>query len=775
MSPYGAPPGAPQAPQTLETFLSLRGPLAAPELIPLLGPVMDQLGSLHSAGQYHGNLSPETITVAPTPQGTLAAWLPPATAPAAGAWPFYLAPEQLYQGGQPGYWSDIYSLTAVVSRALTGRPPFSGASAEEVRQGHLQSAPPAVTALRPDLAPELNSAIARGLAKAPADRHASMQALRLALETAAMAAPPPAAAYAPAAPFPAAAVYAGPPPTMMQPTPMPNAASGGPKMAIVVGGAVLVMVVGSAVAFLGMRSEGTKSDSGASTSSSSAPTPADKRARPRAAKDVMRPEAMRPEPTPIALPGVDDKIKTAPPSAVAGANSTHYRLDVTGRPWQGARDAVVVLAMWSDFQCPWCKRVPPVLTDLLKKYPKDLKVVWFDFPLRSHEQAMPAAIVGRQVFRERGNRAFWRFHDKVFANSRSISAEKLILWATEAGASKQSVASTLMMSQHKTDIEKSMAYAQQIGVRGTPTLFVNGLGYKGRRTVNGFSTLIDGEIAKAQAAIGAGKTTRGQYYAYLMNTGLTRAPPKADAGRGTGKPPPRKLRTLDPKAVYRVPVFKDDVWKGAKRPLVTMVVWSDFQCPYCRFMACSLEEVVKKYHKTVRLVYRHNPLSFHKNAMPAAEAVEAARAQKGNKGFWTMYSKVFPLNRCPRRTSGVKLRDWLREAASRHPKLTRSTLNRFAKKVRLRMSTFRRHMDSHSHRERIRGQADAAKALGARGTPALFVNGRYVRGARDFGKLRIVVDEELKKARRLIKRGVSRRKLYDHIISGGAPTLVYLP
>lgn len=127
MSPYGAPPGAPQAPQTLESFLAQRGPLAMPELIPLLGPVMDQVGTLHSAGQHHGNLSPDTITVTPTPQGTMAAWLPPTTPLAAGAWPFFQSPEQLFAGGQVGYWSDIYAMAGIIHRSLTGQPPFAGA------------------------------------------------------------------------------------------------------------------------------------------------------------------------------------------------------------------------------------------------------------------------------------------------------------------------------------------------------------------------------------------------------------------------------------------------------------------------------------------------------------------------------------------------------------------------------------------------------------------------------------------------------------------------
>jgi protein-disulfide isomerase len=799
MSSNGAPPGAPQAPQTLETFLTGRGPMAAPELVPLLGAVMDQLSTLHGAGQYHGNLSPDTITVTPTPEGHLAAWLPPTTAPAAGTWPFFLSPEQLMQGGQVGYWSDIYAMAGVLHRALTGQPPFSGANAEEVRQGHLQAPPPPVTSLRSDLAPELNAVLLQGLAKAPADRQASMQALRQAVEGAAMSAPPPVAAgYAPAAPVasapvayaptayapnayapaaapaayaPAAPGYAptapgaGPqPPQMVPPASMPNATASGPKMAIIIGIGVLTAVGGLVFSLLA----GGSSDGSVSSSA----TVQDK-AAPKIAQNTPRKAAQRPvaaDPTPLDLPGVGEKLKTPVAPARKGA-AGHALLNLQNQPWLGGRNAVVVITLWSDFQCPFARRVNPLLASLVKKYPKDLKVVWFDFPLRFHKQAMPAAIAARSVFQQGGNQKFWRFHNKVFANSKNISRDTLVEWAKETGANGDEVKRDLEAGRIRKLMDDSIRLAKQIGVRGTPTLFVNGLRFKGRRSVDGFSKAIDAEIAAAKRDIGAGKTTRDKYYAYLMQGERGRQAAKAGAGPKTGK---RKRRKLNPKIIYRIPITKDEPWKGAKRPLVTMVLWSDFECPYCKYMACTLEEVLRKYPKTVRLVFRHNPMSFHHTAMPAAEATLAALAQKGRRGFWRMYAKVFPLKHCPRNTSKVKLRDWLEKMKSRHPKLTRSTLEGFAKKVRLNMTRFRRAMDSHSHRAHVKAQASASKKLGARGTPALFVNGRYVRGYRNFARLKVIIDSELAKARRLVKRGVSKRKLYHHITSGGSRTLVYL-
>ncbi len=540
-------------------------------------------------------------------------------------------------------------------------------------------------------------------------------------------------------------------------------------MALIIGFAVLSLAGGLVFSMLPRGSSDESTPSASKVQDKAAP----EKQKPPIRKAAKRPVAAAPEPAALDLPGVGDKIKTAPSAAVAGA-AGNILLNLQKQPWRGNRNAVVVIAIMSDFQCPWAKRVSPILTSLVKKYPKDLKVVWFDFPLRMHKQAMIAAIAGRSVFAQGGNQQFWRFHDKVFANSKSISKNSLADWAKEAGANGDEVKRALEAGQIRKFIEGNMRRAQMIGVRGTPTLFVNGVRYKGRRSVELFSKIIDAEINTARQAIKAGKTTRQQYYATLLGGERGRQLVKAGAASKAGKRAKRKRRKLDPKIIYRIPVSKDDAYKGAKRPLVTMVLWSDFQCPYCRYMACTMEEVLRKYRKTVRLVYRHNPMSFHHNAMSAAEAVEAALAQKGRRGFWRMYAKLFPIKYCPRNTSKYKIHQWLAKIKDRHPKLTRSTLRGFAKKVRLRMSRFQKAMDSHAHRARIKAQADTAKKLGARGTPALFVNGRYVRGYRNFAKLKIVIDAELSKARRLVKSGVSKRKLYDHITSGGARALVYL-
>ncbi|MFH2005283.1 MAG: thioredoxin domain-containing protein [bacterium] len=759
--PYGA--------QTLESHLVQRGPLAPQEVLPLFGPVMDQLSAMHSAGQRHGNVSPDTITVAPTADGTMTTVLSAPTALPPGAWPFFQAPEQLVAGGQVGYWTDIYALGAVIYRALARQPPFAGASLEAVRAGHLQAPQPSICMLRPDLSPGLDGVLRQTLAKSPAERPPSVPALRQVLEAAVMAAPQPQAQYL-VPPYAAAP----PPATHVHPI---NAPSGGGRKPVVAIGVILslVIAIGAAVAVFfasgtdGDRSSSSSTSKAAQTAESSKPRPAPPQAPSRAPEPKDKPVAVG-----VALPGVDDKIQPAPtPSANAHVDATTVRVDVRGSPYKGANDAPVVIVMWGDFQCPWCKRLAPVLDSVVRKYPRDVKVVWMDFPLRFHKQALPAAIAAREVFQQRGNAAFWKLHDKIYADYRNLSRDTLVRWAQNVGARGSEVGAALDAQRRKGDIDRQQRSGQDVGVRGTPTIHVNGRVYKGRRDLDSFSTWIDEELIKAKGAIASGAATRATYYDTIQRSASTRVLPKRRSPSAKKDPTRPKRRRLKKDALYNVPVSDREPWLGAKRPLVTIVMFSDFECPYCRYLACVMKILAKNNKRTVRLHFRHFPLSFHKRAMPAAEATEAAFDQKGRRGFWKMYERLFALQGCTERTVKLGASAYLREVRSPQGWLDGSALESYARKIGLRQTKFRAALESHRYRANVERQITAGKLLGVYGTPASFLNGRYVRGAVQYDLMKTILAEEVRKALKLVRSGISRRKLYSTIIAKGAPRATY--
>jgi protein-disulfide isomerase len=201
---------------------------------------------------------------------------------------------------------------------------------------------------------------------------------------------------------------------------------------------------------------------------------------------------------------------------------------------------------------------------------------------------------------------------------------------------------------------------------------------------------------------------------------------------------------LVPTAIARdvVIVEADDPSKGAAEPLVVIVEWSDFQCPYCGRFANALDELVAAYPDDVRIVFKQFPLPMHPDAELGARATLAAHAQGK---FWAMHDRLFE-----------NARD-----------LTDENFARWASELGLEAARFERDRNDPKTAERISAQAQQCMSLGARGTPSFFINGRYLSGAQPIESFRTLIDEEAKKADAMLRKGVKPKKLYDAIIKGG--------
>ena len=450
-----------------------------------------------------------------------------------------------------------------------------------------------------------------------------------------------------------------------------------------------------------------------------------------------------------------------------------YKVNVDGRPFKGAKNAKVTIVEWSDYQCPWCKRVNPTVAAVMKKFPKDVKVVWFDFPLRFHKAAMPAAQACYEVFKQKGSAGFWKCHDKVFENNKNITDENLAKWATEIGANGKAVLAALKSKKHEAAVRASMRMAQTIGVRGTPTVIVNGKKYRGRRDPATMIKFVEAEIAKANGIIGKGGVTLATYYAHIQKKGLTRVKYLPGQAGQAGKGQRPKRRQLNPNAIYKVTLDGKSPYKGPKNALVTIVEWSDFQCPYCKWAACIANQIHKAYPKDVKVVFKHNPLGFHKQAMPAAEATMAAFAQKGNKGFWAMHDKVFPTDKC--KPNMPQIREWLRALPRPAPKLDMALFEKYAGAIGINAARMKADIEKHTNQARIKSEQAQAVKLGASGTPAFFINGKYIRGVRPFPRMKQIIDAEIAKAKKLMAdKKIPLSKVYSTIIANGATAPVYL-
>jgi protein-disulfide isomerase len=149
-----------------------------------------------------------------------------------------------------------------------------------------------------------------------------------------------------------------------------------------------------------------------------------------------------------------------------------------------------------------------------------------------------------------------------------------------------------------------------------------------------------------------------------------------------------------------------------------VVLFSDFQCPFCARVGPTLDQLQREYGDRVRVAWKHQPLGFHPNALPAAEAAEAAREQGK---FWPMHDKLFAAQR----------------------ELSPETYRRIAKELGLDLKRFEEATSSGRFRARIQEDQAIAARVGAGGTPTMFVNGERVVGAVPYDQIKAVVDRKL--------------------------------
>lgn len=173
-------------------------------------------------------------------------------------------------------------------------------------------------------------------------------------------------------------------------------------------------------------------------------------------------------------------------------------------------------------------------------------------------------------------------------------------------------------------------------------------------------------------------------------------------------------------AVRDVVLASGDPSIGSSDAKVTIVEYSDFECPFCQRAELTMNQLLDEYNGRIRLVYRNYPLSFHQYSEISAEAGELAYEQGK---FWEMHDKMFE-NR-----ANLKEKD----------------LKRYAEEIGLDMELFNAGLDSHKYEAEVKRDIADGNRLGVTGTPAFFINGRSVIGAQPIENFRKVIDEELAK------------------------------
>lgn len=170
--------------------------------------------------------------------------------------------------------------------------------------------------------------------------------------------------------------------------------------------------------------------------------------------------------------------------------------------------------------------------------------------------------------------------------------------------------------------------------------------------------------------------------------------------------------------------MKNDRYIGAKNAKVTLIEFSDIQCPFCSRFHPTAKRIMEEYPNDVRWVYKHFPLdSIHPEARPAAEASECVADQKGSEAFFTYLDALF----------------------ANQQSLSRTLYINEAKKLGVNETTFTNCLDSGKFKQKVENDYQQGIAAGVTGTPGSFVNTQVVRGALPYETIKQMVEQELNK------------------------------
>ncbi|HVZ72536.1 MAG TPA: thioredoxin domain-containing protein [Polyangia bacterium] len=369
---------------------------------------------------------------------------------------------------------------------------------------------------------------------------------------------------------------------------------------------------------------------------------------------------------------------------------------------RGDKATKVTIVEFSDFQCPFCKRAEPTVQALLKKYGKDVSLVWMNQPLPFHDHAMDAATAFQAAAKQSPEKA-WQLHDKMYENNTALARTDIEKYASELGLNMSRWKKDWDDPKIKEEVQQDSKVGTAVGANGTPTFYINGNELVGAQDQSAFEKIIDEQIKKADELIKKG-TPLKDVYGKLMEAAASAPAPSAAPAEPEGK---QDVKVGD------APVL------GPASAKVTIVAFSDFQCPFCSRAVPTLHQIEDDYKGKIRVAFKNNPLPFHDKAHLAAEAALAANEQGK---FWEMHDKLF----------------------ANQQALDRPALEKYAEDLGLNMAKFRAALDSGKFKDRVDRETKEGGSFGVSGTPTFFINGKKLVGAQPVEAFKTAIDAELK-------------------------------
>jgi protein-disulfide isomerase len=175
-----------------------------------------------------------------------------------------------------------------------------------------------------------------------------------------------------------------------------------------------------------------------------------------------------------------------------------FRVEVStdGAPSKGGATAPVTIIEFSDFHCPFCKRVLPTLAQLESQYGEQVKLVFRDYPIDKLHPGARKAHEAARCADEQGK--FWAYHDILFAHAPKVRPEQLKAYAQEVGLDVAAFEQCLSSGKYQTAVQNDIDEGSRVGVTGTPAYFINGRLLSGAQPLEKFVQIIEEELARAR-------------------------------------------------------------------------------------------------------------------------------------------------------------------------------------------------------------------------------------------------------------------------------------
>ena len=339
--------------------------------------------------------------------------------------------------------------------------------------------------------------------------------------------------------------------------------------------------------------------------------------------------------------------------------------------------APVQIIEFFDFQCPYCAAAIPAIEEAIRSYPGKIQFILKNTPLTIHPDSMLAHEAALAAG-EQGK--FWEMYRLLYSNQKQVKPENLLDYARQLHLNVSSFQQRLQTHFFKVEIEKDIALADSLGVDGTPTFLVNSQKLVGVQSPERLKQAIDAALRNPKDAT---FDPRAQTVAALKELDLSHSPVRGD-----------------------------------KNAPVTIIEFSDMQCPFCAAVSPTLRQLTAQYPGQVKWIFKNFPLNFHADSPLAHRALLAAE-QQGK--FWEMHDLVFT------NQSAIKRNDLLL----------------YARRLDLNMERFQGDLDSSALGQFVESDKREGARLNVSGTPTFFINGREYTGAMSVTQFQAIIGREM--------------------------------